>query len=71
MVSGEYFVLYHLRVPLVTMSQERTQLILSPHLVPIDIGVPTKNAHLAAGGRVAEMTAAASAESAAESLPTR
>jgi len=42
-VFGQYLVLYDLRIPLVAMSQERTDLVLGFYLVPIDVGVSTKN----------------------------
>src|SRR5450631_4639445 len=45
-VFGEYFVLYYLRIPLVAMSQERTDVVLGLYLVPIDVGISTKNPHL-------------------------
>src|SRR5438477_13121328 len=46
MVFGEHFVFYHPRVPLVAMPQKRTDVFLGFYLVPIDVGVSTKNSHL-------------------------
>src|SRR5262252_9425233 len=43
---GQHLVLYDLRKPLVTMSQIRRNVFPALDLVPINVGVSAKNAHL-------------------------
>src|SRR5262249_7484390 len=45
-VPGKYFIFHNLRVPLIAMFQEWTDVVFGLHLVPIDVGVSAKNTHL-------------------------